>query len=99
MNSADQRFALVVPTINEVANIKVLLDRAVTALSRLPIPWEIIVVDDESSDGTLDIVRRFAESESRVLLVRAGQKGLAGAIAYGWAQTDADLLGVIDADL
>ena len=49
MNSADQRFALVVPTINEVANIKVLLDRAVTALSRLPIPWEIIVVDDESS--------------------------------------------------
>ena len=100
MNSADQRFALVVPTINEVANIKVLLDRAVTALSRLPIPWEIIVVDDESTDGTLDIVRRFAESESRVrLLVRAGQKGLAGAIAHGWAQTDADLLGVIDADL
>ena len=100
MNSADQTFALVVPTINEVANIKVLLDRAVTALSRLPIPWEIIVVDDQSSDGTLDIVRRFAESESRVrLLVRAGQKGLAGAIAYGWAQTDADLLGVIDADL
>src|SRR5947207_4477537 len=100
MNSADQTFALVVPTINEVANIKVLLDRAVTALSRLPIPWEIIVVDDESTDGTPDIVRRFAESESRVrLLVRAGQKGLAGAIAYGWAQTDADLLGVIDADL
>ena len=100
MNSADQTFALVVPTINEVANIKVSLDRAVTALSRLPIPWEIIVVDDQSSDGTPDIVRRFAESESRVrLLVRAGKKGLAGAIAYGWAQTDADLLGVIDADL
>ena len=100
MNSADQTFALVVPTINEVANIKVLLDRAVTALSRLPIPWEIIVVDDQSSDGTPDIVRRFAESESRVrILLRSSQKGLAGAIAYGWAQADADLLGVIDADL
>jgi dolichol-phosphate mannosyltransferase len=33
------------------------------------------------------------------LLVRTGQPRLAGAITYGWAHTDADLLGVIDADL
>lgn len=31
--------------------------------------------------------------------MRVGQKGLAGAITYGWAHADADLLGVIDADL
>jgi hypothetical protein len=43
VNPADQKFALVVPTLNEVANIKVLLDRAVTALSSSPIPWEILV--------------------------------------------------------
>jgi glycosyltransferase involved in cell wall biosynthesis len=43
---------------------------------------------------------RFAQSESRErVLVRAGQQGLAGAITYGWAHADADLLGVIDADL
>ena len=33
------------------------------------------------------------------LLVRAGQRGSAGVIAYGWAHTNANLLGVIDADL
>lgn len=52
------------------------------------------------ADGTPDIVQRFAQPEPRVaFLVRTGQRGLAAAITYGWAHTDADLLGVIDADL
>jgi dolichol-phosphate mannosyltransferase len=94
------KFALVVPTLNEATNIEPLLNKLVAALSHSSWAWEILVVDDESSDGTPGIVKRFAQSESRVrLLVRAGQRGLAGAIAYGWEQTDADLLGVIDADL
>jgi dolichol-phosphate mannosyltransferase len=89
-----------VPTLNEAGNIEPLLNELVTALRFSSLAWEILVVDDESSDGTPDIVKRFAESESRVrLLSRAGQRGLAGAITYGWAHTDADLLGVIDADL
>jgi dolichol-phosphate mannosyltransferase len=93
-------FALVVPTLNEAASIEPLLSRLVAALSHSPVAWEILVVDDASSDGTPDIVKRFAESESRVrLLVRTGQRGLAGAITYGWAHSDVDLLGVIDADL
>jgi dolichol-phosphate mannosyltransferase len=70
------------------------------ALSGSSVGWEILVVDDDSSDGTPNVVKRFAEFERRVrLLVRTGQRGLAGAITYGWAHTDADLLGVIDADL
>ena len=94
------QFALVVPTLNEAGNVEQLLGRLVAALSPSSVAWEILVVDDQSSDGTPDIVKQFAQSESRVrLLVRAGQRGLAGAIAYGWAHTDADLLGVIDADL
>jgi dolichol-phosphate mannosyltransferase len=94
------KFALVVPTLNEAAKIEPLLERLVAAMSPSSVAWEILVVDDKSSDGTIDTVNRFAESESRVrLLVRGGQRGLAGAITYGWAHTEADLLGVIDADL
>jgi dolichol-phosphate mannosyltransferase len=94
------KFALVVPTLDESGNIEALLNRVVSAMSRSSLPWEVFVVDDQSSDGTPDLVKRFAESEPRVhLLVRTSQRGLAGAITFGWAQSDADLLGVIDADL
>jgi dolichol-phosphate mannosyltransferase len=98
--SLPRSLALVVPTFNESGNIKALLERAVTALENSPVPWEIIIVDDESTDGTSDIVRQNTQDDPRVrLLMRPGQRGLAGAIIYGWTCTDADLLGVIDADL
>jgi dolichol-phosphate mannosyltransferase len=95
-----QRFALIIPTLNEAGNIATLLDRAVAALGRAQLPWEILVVDDESVDGTADIVREYARTNPCVrLTLRRGERGLAGAITYGWARTDADVIGVIDADL
>lgn len=94
------KFALVVPTLNEAGNIQALLDRAVRALQQAPVPWEIVVVDDMSADGTAEVVRQYQLSEPRVrLVIRNGQRGLAGAISYGWLQSDAEILGVIDADL
>src|SRR5260370_37369375 len=95
-----KKFALVVPTLNEAENIVTVLDRARQALSQLPLAWEILVVDDDSMDGTSEIVRRYGETHSAVrLLERRARKGLAGAITYGWKHTDADILGVMDADL
>jgi len=95
-----QKFALVVPTLNEAENITTVLDRVTGAMSMIQVPWEVLVVDDDSDDSTGRKVLQYAESDRRVrLLVRRSQRGLAGAVSYGWAQTDADLLGVIDADL
>jgi dolichol-phosphate mannosyltransferase len=100
MRPTYSKFALVIPTLNEAGNIKKVLERAVAALSQAPMRWEILVVDDGSTDGTDQIVTQYSESEGRVrLIVRRGQRGLAGAITYGWTQTDADLIGVMDADL
>jgi dolichol-phosphate mannosyltransferase len=100
MSTPFQQFALVIPTLNEAGNISVALDRAVAALTSSIVPWRILVVDDESTDGTTQIVERYSESDPRVqLVVRKRQRGLAGAITYGWSQTDADLIGVMDADL
>lgn len=99
-NGLAERFALVVPTLNEAGNIRQVLEYAVGALSPLHVQWEIIVVDDNSSDGTGDVVKGFATSDNRIrLAVRDSERGLAGAITYGWSQTNAELLGVIDADL
>lgn len=94
------QFALVVPTLNEAGNIEPLLDRIRAALDPLSIPYEVIIVDDGSTDGTADIVRSYREQDPRVrLLVRYGQRGLSGAVIHAWHHTDAELLGVIDADL
>ena len=94
------KFGLVIPTLNEAGNIPVLLRRIQDALAPLPLDYEIIVVDDESQDGTAEVVNQHAARDPRIRLVlRKGQRGLAGAVIRGWEATDADLLGVIDADL
>jgi len=59
-----------------------------------------MVVDDDSRDGTAEQVSAAAMADKRIrLLVRRGERGLAGAILHGWQNTDAEILGVIDADL
>lgn len=94
------KFGVVVPTLNEAGNMPTLLNRLRSALDPVKIDYELIVVDDDSTDGTADVVSDIAKQDPRVrILVRKGQRGLAGAVIHGWANTDASLLGVIDADL
>ena len=94
------RFALVVPTLNEAGNIETLLGMVQHALEPLGVNYEIIVVDDGSSDGTAELVQQYAEADRRIrILSRRGERGLAGAVIHGWNHSDAELLGVIDADL
>ena len=97
---AKEKLGLVIPTLNEAGNIPTLIDRIQTALGQVGIDYELLVVDDNSEDGTADLVKAYVRADSRIrLLVRMGQRGLAGAVIHGWSHTDASLLGVIDADL
>ncbi len=97
---AQLKLALVVPTLNEEANIGQLIGRARAALDSAQVPFEILVVDDDSRDATAAVVSAMAEDDPRVrLIVRKGERGLSGAILDGWRNTDAGILGVIDADL
>lgn len=90
--------ALAVPTFNEAGNIGALLQRATAALAG--IAHEIVVVDDGSSDGTRERVREAAERLPFVRLVaREGERGLASAVVRGWQSSQANVLGVMDADL
>src|SRR5581483_3569114 len=94
------KLGLVIPTLNEAGNIPVLLERLSDAVAEAPVDCEFIIVDDGSTDGTAEVGRACAAHDPRVrVFVRNGERGLAGAVIHGWAQTDADLLGVIDADL
>lgn len=97
---SSEKLAVVIPTLNEAGNIPTLLNRLQNALAPANVNYELIVVDDDSQDGTAAVVQQFADRDPRIrILVRKGEKGLAGAVLHGWKNTDATMLGVIDADL
>lgn len=102
--AADSRrpasLALVIPTLREARNILPLLRRVRVALDSCAVAYEVIVVDDESGDGIEEILAGVSAGDPRVrLIVRHGERGLAGAVVRGWAETSATHLGVMDADL
>jgi len=94
------KLALVIPTLREVENLGLLLRQIRSELDRARIPFEILVVDDNSRDGTEELVSEIAAEDCRVrLLVRRSERGLSGAILHGWQHTDASILAVMDADM
>ena len=98
--STREKLALTIPTLREAENLRGLLGHIRSVLDPVGFPYEIIVVDDDSRDGTEDIVNSISQEDPRVrLLIRRGQRGLSGAVLYGWQNTDATIVGVMDADL
>lgn len=92
--------ALVIPTLREAGNIQVVLERVRTALDAYDAAYEVIVVDDQSGDGIEEIVAAAGRTDPRIhIVVRRGERGLAGAVVRGWEETEAPLLAVMDADL
>ena len=90
--------ALILPTFNERENIPILIARLTEALQGLS--WEAIFVDDDSPDGTADVISSFARWDSRIRLIhRIGRRGLSSASIEGMMSTSAPIVGVMDADL
>jgi dolichol-phosphate mannosyltransferase len=90
--------SVVVPTYREAANVPVLFERLKTTLDGLP--WEMIVVDDNSPDGTADVAFAIARRDPRLRCIRrVNRLGLAGAVIEGWLASSADIVAVIDGDL
>lgn len=98
MPETDFRSVVVVPTLNEADTIRLLLDRVSVIVPNV----DVLVVDDQSPDGTADVVTAFAEKHPRVhLLSRAPRGGFAGAYKAGFAwalQRDYDFIVQMDAD-
>jgi dolichol-phosphate mannosyltransferase len=90
--------SVVVPTFNERDNVVTLFRKLETALAG--VAWEVIYVDDNSPDGTWDVVRALARQDSRVRCIRRiGRRGLSGACIEGILASSAPCAAVIDADL
>ena len=92
------QLSVVVPTFNERDNVTTLFRRLEAALAGTA--FEVIFVDDNSPDGTWEVVRALARDDSRVRCIRRiGRRGLSGACIEGILASSAPCAAVIDADL
>ncbi|MBM3131874.1 MAG: glycosyltransferase family 2 protein [Chloroflexi bacterium] len=91
------RLSVIVPTYNEAENLPFLVERVHAALCH--IEYELIVVDDNSPDGTGTLAEELARKRPIKVVHRAGKMGLASAVIDGFKHASGDILGVIDADL
>jgi dolichol-phosphate mannosyltransferase len=89
--------SMVIPTYNERDNLVPLVER----LSRIFTDgkYEIILVDDNSQDGSIDVAYGLAAKYPVKIFVRKNERGLATAVLHGFKQARGDIIGVMDADL
>jgi len=92
--------SVVVPTFKESENIALFLEALCDSLDPvLPGAYEIIVMDDDSPDGTLDAAAAFAASRPQIRLVkRVNKRELATAVIRGWQLARGEVLSTINAD-
>lgn len=97
MNSAENSsVAAVIPTFNSEKVVVRALDSVVNQSVR---PREIIVVDDASTDGTVEVVRKFAEQHTEVeLIVNERNLGPGPTRNKGWSLAKSDFVAFLDAD-
>jgi dolichol-phosphate mannosyltransferase len=89
---------VVVPTFNEAENVPLLIARLDEALAG--VEWEVVFVDDDSPDGTSQVVRDIAARDRRVRIIqRIGRRGLSTACVEGVLSSAAPYFAVMDGDL
>ena len=91
--------ALIVPTYNERERLPELVRAIFDAYRGAHIEGELVIVDDNSPDGTGDVADELARAYPVRVVHRAGKLGLGTAVVEGFAAASAAIVGVIDADL
>ena len=96
--SAACKTSIIVPILNERDNISPLIAAIERALGREG--WELIFVDDESSDGSSDLIKSIAAEDRRIRCIcRIGRRGLSSAAIEGFLSSSAPFLVLMDGDL
>lgn len=91
------KISVIVPTYKERENIAPLVERIHKVLAGHD--YEVVFVDDDSHDGSVEMVASLAKQYPLKMVVRRNQRGLATAIVYGLAHISGEMVVVIDADL
>ena len=92
-------FTIVIPTYNERDRLGILLERVFDACDRDGLALEVIIVDDNSADGTGALADDWARRRRVRVIHRAGKLGLGTAVLEGFAAARTEVVGVMDGDL
>jgi dolichol-phosphate mannosyltransferase len=91
-------FAVVIPTFNEIQNVKPLIGAVSSVLEGMD--FEMVFVDDDSPDGTARLIREISRADPRIRLVhRIHRRGLSSAVVEGMMASNAPYIAVMDGDL
>jgi dolichol-phosphate mannosyltransferase len=94
------KLSLVIPTYNEKENVQKLIKEIQKEFKENEIEGEIIIVDDNSPDGTGKILENLRKKQKNLKIIhRKGKLGLSSAVLEGWKIAKGNILGVMDADL
>jgi len=92
--------SVILATYNEKENIEEMVSRVDDECRKNGISTEIIVVDDNSPDGTASIVRKLMKKKKNLrLIVRQKKEGLGAALFHGYREAKGKVIGSSDADL
>jgi glycosyltransferase involved in cell wall biosynthesis len=99
-HKASVALSVVIPVFNERENVSILCDQATEVCNRMGIEYEILFVDDGSSDGTPGLLSRIHDSNSRVRIVRFSRNfGQTAAMAAGFDHARGGVIITMDGDL
>jgi dolichol-phosphate mannosyltransferase len=91
--------SIILPTYNEVDNIRIIIPKIFGILDKENIKGEVIVVDDNSPDGTASLAEEFSKRYPVKVFVRKADRGLSKSVLKGFDLADGDICLVMDADL
>lgn len=94
------RVSVVIPAYNEEGNVATLLEKNVEVLENQKIKYEIILVDDGSTDNTFSIVEKIARKNGNIsILKHHGKKGKSLSLMTGFSHCKGEAIVMMDADL
>ncbi len=92
--------SMVVPLLNEVESLRELMSRIEDVMAPTGSEWEVIFVNDGSTDGSMDVLRELFESRRNVKVLSFGRNlGKSAALAVGFEEASGDVVITMDADL
>ena len=97
---SEPTFSVIAPIFNELENLPLLYARIKEVMDTTGEDWELILVDDGSSDGSTDVIRKLAEADDRVRpVIFARNFGHQIAVTAGMDYSRGQAVTIIDADL